>query len=196
MGEGWNRIYHQQRPKDKWRGLAYGGRSYGWGGRRKPGHGDHLLLPWSTKVEASEALSAPYQHNSPEQSVVVVRRFTNSPYLPQGSFGFLYLDVTTLSGGTSSTQFPLDQLQLCRLLPYSNTEVFLPWEEGEEGFKAVSLLPGDFVEKLWGRALSIQANTSISSLITPHLHQEEGSQTEEGSGFHPVLKWLQGISQA
>ena len=64
------------------------------------------------KVEASEALSDLHQHYSLEPSVVLVRRFTNSPYLPWGSFGFLYLDTTTLSGGTSSTQFPLDLLFL------------------------------------------------------------------------------------
>ena len=87
-----------------------------------------------TKVEASEAVSALHQCNSPEPSVVVVRRFTNSPYLPWGSFGFLYLDVTTLFGGTSSAQFPLDWLHLCKLLPYSDTEVVLP-QEGEEGLK-------------------------------------------------------------
>ena len=50
------------------------------------------------KVEASKALSALHQHDLPEPSVVVVMRFTNSPYLPWGSFGFLYLDMTTLWG--------------------------------------------------------------------------------------------------
>ena len=87
------------------------------------------------KVEAFKALSALCQCDSLEPSVVVVRRYTNSPYIPQGSFSFLYLDISTLSGGTSSTQFPLDQLCLHRLLPYSNTEVVLPWEEGEEELK-------------------------------------------------------------
>ena len=33
-------------------------------------------------VEASKVLSALHQCNLPEPSVVVVRRFTNSPYLP------------------------------------------------------------------------------------------------------------------
>ena len=87
------------------------------------------------KVEACEALSVLHQHDSPEPSMIVVRRFTNSPYLLWGSFGFLYLDVTTFSGGTSSSQFPLDQLCACRLLTCSNTEVVLPWEEGQEGLK-------------------------------------------------------------
>ena len=34
------------------------------------------------RVEASEALSALHQHDLPEPSVVVVRRYTNSPYIP------------------------------------------------------------------------------------------------------------------
>ena len=42
------------------------------------------------KVEASEALSALCQHDFLEPSVVEVRSFTNSPYLPWGSLGFLY----------------------------------------------------------------------------------------------------------
>ena len=85
------------------------------------------------KVEASEVFFALCQHVSLEPSVVVVRRFTNSPYFPWGSFGFLYLDMTTLSGGTSSTQFPLDWLCLCRILPYSNTKVVLPWGRERKG---------------------------------------------------------------
>ena len=104
------------------------------------------------KVEASEALSVLCQHDSLEPSVVAVRRFNNSPYLTWGSFDFLYLDVTTFSVGTSSTQFPLDQLCLCRLLPYSATEMVLPWQEGEEGLE---VYPFFLVEKLQGRALPI-----------------------------------------
>ena len=81
------------------------------------------------KMEASDALSVLCQCDSRETSVVVVRRYTNSPYIPQGSSHFLHLDVSTLSRGASSTQFPLDWLCLCRSLPYSNTEVVPPWEE-------------------------------------------------------------------
>ena len=85
------------------------------------------------KMEASSALSALHQCDSLEPSVVVVRRYTNTPYIPRRFSHFLYLDISTLSGGTSSAQFPLGQLCLCRLLPYSDTEVVLPWEEGEVG---------------------------------------------------------------
>ena len=54
------------------------------------------------KVESLEALSTIHQHDSPGPSMVVVRRFTNSPYLPWWSFGFLYLDVAILSRSASS----------------------------------------------------------------------------------------------
>ena len=84
------------------------------------------------KVEAAEALSALHQWDLPQASMVVVRRYTNSPYIPQGSFSFLYLDMTSLSRSISSAQFSLDWLCLGSLLPYSDTKVVLPWEKGQE----------------------------------------------------------------
>ena len=49
------------------------------------------------KMEASDALSALHQCDSLEPSVVVVRRYTNTPYILQGNSWLLYLDVSTLS---------------------------------------------------------------------------------------------------
>ena len=62
------------------------------------------------KMEAPDSLSALHQCDLPEPSMVVVRRYTNTPYIPQGTSHFLYLDMSTLSGCTSSAQFPLDWL--------------------------------------------------------------------------------------
>ena len=61
-----------------------------------------------SKVETSEVLSTLHQQNSPKWSVVVVKVFANFPY-PLGSSSFIYLDVTTLSSGGLTAQFPLDQ---------------------------------------------------------------------------------------
>ena len=96
------------------------------------------------KAEPTEVFSALVQQESPKPSVVVVKIFTNSPYLPWGSFSFPYLDVTTLSVGTLTTQFPLAQSCLCRLLPYSSGQVVKPCEE-EEGLKVYPFLQ----EVLW-----------------------------------------------
>ena len=35
------------------------------------------------KMEASEVFNALYQHDSPEPSVFVVRRYTNTPFIPK-----------------------------------------------------------------------------------------------------------------
>ena len=91
------------------------------------------------KMESSEALSSLYQQDFPELSIVVVKIFTNSPYLPQGSSSFLYLDITTLSLGTLTAQFPLDQLCLWQLLPYSPTQVILAQEAEDEGLKVYAI---------------------------------------------------------
>ena len=71
------------------------------------------------KLQASHALSVLCQWDSPEPWLVVVRRYTNTPNIPWGNSQLLYLDVSTLSRGASSTQSPLDHLCLQRLLPYS-----------------------------------------------------------------------------
>ena len=54
------------------------------------------------KVEPLEVLSTSAQQDSPELNIVGVKIFTNSPYLPWGSFSFPYLDLTTLSAGAST----------------------------------------------------------------------------------------------
>ena len=47
------------------------------------------------KVESSAVLSTLHQWDSPKPSIVVVKIFVNSPYLPCRSSSFLYLDVIT-----------------------------------------------------------------------------------------------------
>ena len=78
------------------------------------------------KMEASNALSALHQHSSLQPSVVVVRRVHQHSLYPSRVSHVSYLYMSTLSEGISSAQFPLDQLHLHRLLPFSETEVVLP----------------------------------------------------------------------
>ena len=68
--------------------------------------------PDQARIEACDALSAIHQHNSSEPSVMVVRRYSNIPYIPRGMSHSLFLDMGTISGGTASAQFPLDKLCL------------------------------------------------------------------------------------
>ena len=77
------------------------------------------------KVEPSVGLLTLFQQDPSKFGIVEVKIF-NSLYVPQGPFGFPYLDVTTLSVGTSTTPFPLTWLCLLRLFLYSSTQVVLP----------------------------------------------------------------------
>ena len=135
------------------------------------------------KMATSDPLSALHQLNSAQPSVVVVRRYTNTPYIPWGSSHLLYLDMSTFSGGASSTQFPLDQLCLCRLLPFSDTEVVLPQEEGEIWLKVFL----HFWEALWQSSeeehhLSNPISLSVPSLAF-HPHWEEAPRQREDWAF-------------
>ena len=61
--------------------------------------------PHQAKIEACDALSALCECDSSELSMVVVRNYSNTPYIPRGTSHSLYLDMGTLSGGMFSTQF-------------------------------------------------------------------------------------------
>ena len=101
--------------------------------------------PHQAKIEACDALSVLYQCNSLESSVVVVRIYSNTAYIPRGTSCSLYLDMGSLSGGTSSAQFPLNGLYLHWLIPFTRSELLLPHEEGEERLETYPHLP----EILW-----------------------------------------------
>ena len=140
--------------------------------------------------------SALCQCESLEPSVEVVRRYANTPYIPQGTSWLLYLDLSTLPKGVASTQFPPDCLHLWRLLPYSKTEVLLPHKGGEIGIK---VYPYTW-EVLWESSeeehhLSNPMSLLIpSSTLLPHL--EEGTQTGKESGYNPALWQLQDFQVA
>ena len=126
------------------------------------------------KVEPSEALSTLVHWDSSELNIVVVKIFTNSPYLWQGSFGFPYLDITTLSVGMPTAQFPLAWLCICKLLPYSSTWVILQCKKEGEGLKVYPFLQ----EALWESSeedhyLSDPMLLSVPPLLLPSLLRRE-----------------------
>ena len=97
-------------------------------------------------------------------------------------FGLLYLDVTTLSGGTLSSQFPLDWLHLWRLLLYSSPRWSCLWRR-ERRSRMYILLPRDL-----GTAVknSTRCQTLYSSQFPWYLPipiEKRGSQIEERSDF-------------
>ena len=69
------------------------------------------------KVEPSEALYTLHQWDSPKLSIVVVKIFANSPYLPPGVFQLPLSGCNHSLIGALTTQFPFDHLCLQQLLP-------------------------------------------------------------------------------
>ena len=126
LGKGQNGNHHLQWPKNKWGSHPDGDLVYRWGGGGNLGMVTTFCHHNQAKMEPSDAFSALWQCDLLEPSVVLVRRYTNTPYIPQGSYLLPYLDGSTFPEGTSSTQFPLDWLHLHTLLPLSDTEVVLP----------------------------------------------------------------------
>ena len=132
------------------------------------------------KMEASDAPSALHQCDPPEPCVVVVRRYANTPYNPWGTSWLLYLDVSTLSGGASSIQFPLDHLCLWRLLPYYKTEVLLPHEEGEIGIKVYLYTSRGSMEKLWMKSTASLTHCQLLILFICSPSSSRRRQTDRG----------------
>ena len=119
-----------------------------------------------TKMEALEALGIIHQHDSPKPRVFVVRRYTNTPFIPQGTSRLLYLNVSDLSQGTSSTQFSLDCLHPQKLLPYSKTEVLLPCEEGADGVQNIPPFSRGSMEMLQRVAPPLQHIVTINAFTS------------------------------
>ena len=88
------------------------------------GESDLVLVPVfcysnQASMEVCNGLSALCQLDSWKPSVVVRRRYSDTPYIPRECPHSHYLDMGTLSRGVASTQFHLDMLHLCQLLPFS-----------------------------------------------------------------------------
>ena len=176
--------------------------------------------PDQARMDACDTLSALCQCDSSELSIVVVRRYSNTAYIPRGMSCALYLDMDTFSRGVASTQFPLDRLHLSWLHPFSKSEVLLPSKVEEEGLKMYPHL----WEFLWDRVEKEHCFSSLISLSIPLMapalllkvwiqtkegldshsaciHTEGGlgchpaSTQTEGLGYHPSLKLLQEANQ-
>ena len=98
-----------------------------------------LITAFCRTYQSLDTLSTLVQRESPMLGVVVVKVFTNSHHLLWASFGFPYLDITTLSVDTFTRQSPLAQMHSCRLLPYSLMLIVLPWEKEGDGLKCTQL---------------------------------------------------------
>ena len=95
-------------------------------------------------------LSTLWQCSSWEPSMVVVRRYSNTPYIPRGTSHSLHLDMGNLSGGVASTQFSLDRLHLYPASIQQNRGATAHWGE-RRGFKDILPSPQSSYGIVWRR---------------------------------------------
>ena len=82
MGEDWGGVYHQYWYEDKWGGHPTVILITDEVGKENLGMVTVFCHHDQNKMEVSEALSSLCQYNSPEPSMMVIRRYTNVPYIP------------------------------------------------------------------------------------------------------------------
>ena len=148
------------------------------------------------RVDLSDALSTLVRWDYANPVMVAVKVFTNMPFFLWGSSGYPYFHVTTPYVGTTTALFPLAHLQLCRLLPYSSTQVILPWENEVDEPKVLPIIK----EMLWdspedGHHLCTPVHLSVPTISTQS-NREASSQTKEMLGLSPSLRQLQPVTQA
>ena len=143
-------------------------------------------------MEAHDALSPLCQCDLSEPSMVAARRYSKTPYIPQGMNCSLYLNVGTFSGHVTLMHFPYDRLCLHQLLLIIRSDVLLSQEVGEEGLETYPCLPAF----LWDGSeeehhLSDLITLSVP-LLTPPPQLEESTQTEGGWDCHPASTKMEG----
>ena len=140
-----------------------------------------------------DALSALCQCDLSEPSVVAVRRYSNTSYIPQGMIHSPYLDVGTFSGGITSALFRLDRLHLCWLLPISRTDVLLPHTVGKRGWRHTPISQSSY-GIVWRRNTIFPIPSPCQFPCWQIIHNwEEGAQTEGGSDCHPFSTQTEGV---
>ena len=139
------------------------------------------------QVEALGAFLTLVYWDSPKPGVVVVKVFTNSPYLPQGFFNSPYLDVTTLSAGALTGQFPLVPMCLCRLLHI--LPVRSSFHERKRGWARSLPIPhGGTVGELRRGASFVQPVPLSVPVIYSHSNRDMSTQTEGSTLLQPCLE--------
>ena len=139
-----------------------------WGGRGKSGHGDYLLSPWPGKGGAIGSTLHLTSGDFLEPSGVVVKIFTNSPYLPQGSFSLPYLDITHSFSRWVTHPIPTGTAAPKLAAPlFFHTDHLVMWK-GWQGVNSLFIPLRSVIGKLWRGPLPVRSSaTDGSSLFHP-----------------------------
>ena len=140
------------------------------------------------KVEPSDALLTLVQWDSPKPSVIVVKVLTTLPHLLQGSFRSPYLDVTTLSVSTLTTQSHLPSCICagCSLILSLRSS----FHKRKRGAKKLPSPCGDTVGELRRGASFVPPLPLSVPIVSSHSNRDVSMQTKEVPSFSLTLRQL------
>ena len=149
------------------------------------------------KVESSDALLTLIKQNLPMPGVVVVKVFTNLPYLPWRSFGCPNLDITTLSLGAFNCPIPTCPAAVVQVAPIFFHPGHPSVRERVGWAKSLPIPHGDPVGELRRGASFVPTFGHCQSPSSPLIpNRDKSAQTEEVLGFSLSLRQLQAVTQA
>ena len=162
------------------------------------------MLACSWEVEISRSFWSLMQYLLPYSFIALVvyqipldlirictkRILYNTPYFLEGSFGLPFLDIATLSAGTSTSKFSLSQLFLWQLLLHSPTQVILSKQKEGDRLTVIPITK----EALWDTSTE---HHWLSSLVLPSVpatssctNRDKSLQTKEALNFNVALRLL------
>ena len=139
--------------------------------------------------------SCPCQYDSSE-CVVVVRRYSNTPYIPRGTSHALYMDIGTFFGVHCINAFPFRQAAFVTgCFQFSETDILLPSMVGGDRFEDVCHHLPEFLwdsleeeHHLSGACLSVISLAS-SCFASGRVHTDQGRIRQQPC-LHPDRRWV------
>ena len=180
-------MYHQQWLKDKWRSHPYGSFSYRLSGRRNPGYGHHLLPPGSSQGGGLWSTPCPMSTQITRAKCGCSEMAHQLTLSPSRVLWFSIPRCENSLWGHFICTVPTGQAMPIQATPLLQHQGGPATGGGKGRVKSVSLLSGDLVDKLWGRALPISFKTTISFLITPS-PSRRGLPDQEKIWLSPISK--------
>ena len=165
-------------------------------GGRKPGHGDHLLWPWSIQDGGFWCTLYPTSMQPTGAKCGCSEELHQHSLYPLGGLPSPLSRHEHTLWGSFLHPVPTGQAISMQIAPLLWHWGGLALRRGRDGVGSVSPFLRGSMAKLRRGEPHLWSNFIVVPLLAPHPYWEEGTQTEGRLGFHPALKLLQDASQA
>ena len=150
--------------------------------------------PKQARIEACDALSTLHQQDSSELRVVVVRRYSNTIYIPRGTSWALYWTQALSLGVLLLPNSPLDRLHLCQPTSFQWISGAATMQGGRSGFDDIPPSPWVPMGYVRGGTLSFQTHLPVnppasSCFSSGRVHPDWGG-LDQSPCLYPDKRWV------